>query len=349
MTSRPHRILFVGNYYRAWTTETHLARTLETLGHAVWRAQENETSPAQILDLARTHNVDIVWYQRTWGYSEFPPGAPPGIARDLTADLFTVWDALRAEGRVSVSYHLDLYVGLAREALLTDPATGAVIDPFWATDYVFTADGDPRTQRWMDAHGIRHFWSPPAVVADECTPGTADRVRWPADVAFVGSGPGYHPEHPERQDLLAWAQNRYGDRFRRYGLPEYIVRDAELNDLYASVPVIIGDSLARVWPDGTRHSYYWSDRIHETLGRGGVLVHPDVPGLTDTTGYEHGEHCLLYEFGDYDAVGEHVDWCLTHPNEARAMAERGRALTLARHTYAHRLAVVLALIDRTRS
>lgn len=337
------RILFCGNFRHAYCTEVHLTRTLEELGHTVTRLQESDVVPSMIYDVAIAQHADQVWYQRTWGYGQWPPGNPRGA--DLTGSLREVWARLKDAGIATVSYHLDLYRGLAREAAILDP-TGTVTDPFWLTEFVFTADGDGRTQRWMDDHGIRHYWMPPAVVADETTPGVVDRDRWPDDVVFVGSGAGYHPEHPERQELLDWAAARYGDRFRRYGLPQYIIRGADLNSLYATVPAVIGDSLARVYPDGTRHTNYWSDRIHETLGRGGVLIHPDVPGLRDFTGYEHGEHCLFYEYGDYDAVGEHVDWCLTHPTEARAMAERGRALTQAAHTYHHRLGAALAIVSR---
>ena len=59
-----------------------------------------------------------------------------------------------------------------------------------------------------------------------------------------------------------------------------IVKMDNLNDLIASCKVIIGESII--------HPYYWSNRIYETIGRGGFCLHAYHEGIEN-------EYTSLYE------------------------------------------------------
>lgn len=229
---------------------------------------------------------------------------------------------------MTASFHLDLYLGLQREATLEG-------DPFWSTGLVLTPDGAPSSEAAFAARGINHIWSPPAVHGPECKRG-AFRPRMAHDVTFVGSYPYPHPEWPQRNELVEWLSSTYDSGFRRYGGGSTVVRNEPLNDLYASAKIVVGDSCNPPGPDGPFHPRYWSDRLTETLGRGGFLVWPRIDGLEEQ-GFVDGEHYRLFDFGDFDTLRSIIDHYVAHPAEARRIADAGQAFVAANHTYQHRM------------
>ena len=79
------------------------------------------------------------------------------------------------------------------------------------------------------------------------------------------------------QSLMQFLEQTYGKRFAHFGNDgKHIVRGDELNRVYASAKVVVGDTLCI---DFT-YPHYWSDRIYETTGRGGMIVHPFIRALT---------------------------------------------------------------------
>ena len=316
-------IAYIGNYTASWCTEVHIARELEALGHRVERFQEPHPSEDKyrflklLEDWCLTNRPDLVMFTRTWG---------------LPAETTDLWRRLEAIGIKTASYHLDLYVGLQRGAGILD-------DPFWRTQYVFTPDGDPNSQEFFKSVGINHVWISPGVVSDECHPGNP-QPRYAYDVAFVGSE-GYHTEWPWRPRLIQYLRDRYGDRFRRFGgdTPGGPTRGQDLNDLYATVKVVVGDSLHL-----PGHTHYWTDRYFETVGRGGFLIAPYIEGIADfLTG---GQHLVYYNHPNdtlteqeaLDALGEQIDHWLNRPEQRDAIRFAGQQHIANNHTYKHRLA-----------
>lgn len=301
-----------------WSTETHVASALEALGHRVVRLQENRVSWADCEAAGRS--ADMFLWQRTWDID------PDGGHRALAA--------LKAAGVPTVSFHLDLYVGLNREA-------GLKTDPFWRTRFVFTADGG--NDDVFTGLGINHCWLPPAVAEEECVPVLADRRRFPHQVVFVGSHPYPHPEwRPYRSRMIGQLRGQYRNRFKVWPDRGRPIRGADLATLYASAIVVVGDSCL-----AGRVFRYWSDRVPETLGRGGFLIHPEVPGMDDW--YVHGRDLVTYPVGDWDALRKQIDYFLGRPEERNAIAAQGRATVLARDTYRHRMAAVLDVVAGSRS
>ena len=298
---------------------------MESLGHHVERWQEDELDWSSVIPAVDRLGLQAVFWTRTW-------------PAEMTTVL-PVLDELRERGIVSASVHLDRWFGLNRAHQVDD-------QPFFRTSLVVSPDNNPQ---WAD-HGVNHFWLPPGVYGPECEPVPPNPRRWPYDVVFVGSHPYPHPEWAKyRSDLLAAFSRAFRGRFGilpRRGVP---IRGRDLQELYATVPVVIGDSCL-----AGESFQYWSDRVPETLGRGGLLIHPLVAGMSEW----YAGLCpmpvppdnpppdfLGYRLGDIGAAVAIAKWALDSPEEAQAIRQHGRATVLARDTYAHRMGTVLAVAE----
>ena len=328
------RIVYLGNFSQAHCTETHVALSLESLGHEVTRLQEGD------VDLADINRA-------TWGADLFLWTRTEDLARRIPAADMLAWLAdKRALGLLTASYHLDLYAGLKRGA-------GLETDPFWRTELVFTPDGG--SPEFFARHGIDHVYLRPGVYGAECVPGTP-RPELAADVVFVGSGSArtlaYHPEWTYRGELLKHLLMRFGRRFVKHGGPpenggRSFIRNADLNDLYASARVVVGDTLCLGPEDATAprftHARYWSDRVYETVGRGGFLIHPRIVGLDDE--FTDGEHLVFYDYGDFDQLDRLIDHWTRPENDAerRRIAAAGQAMVRERCSYAARMRELLTV------
>jgi hypothetical protein len=241
-------------------------------------------------------------------------------------------DDLRDLTIPSVSYHLDLYVGIQREE-------GLDTDSFWRTDFVFTPDGDPGSAEVFKSKGINHFYLPPAIWKGECHAGTP-KPEYECDVLFVGGGGSvYHPDDwPYRAKLLDWLSETYGDRYKKFGYPEPTIRNGELNDLYASAKVVVGDSLCKNFT----HENYWSDRLYETTGRGGFLIFPYIKGIEDE--YELGEELITYTFDDWAELRAAIDFYIMNDTRRKQILAAGMARTKRDHTYEVRLKKMLSIV-----
>lgn len=317
------KIAYVGNFSQPFCTEVHIAATLQDLGHSVERLQENELQPWWASDMVAA-GADLVLYTRTWGQY---------VTLEHLAQL-------REGGITTASYHLDLYVGLKREDGLDD-------DPFWRTDFVFTPDGDPASAEVFERKGINHHYIKPGVFKGECYINAKEESRFALgnDVVFVGGGsptgegPQYgHEEWPYRGELLKFLKDTYGDRFSKYGYPQETIRNDRLNQLYANSKVVVGDSLCL----GFSHPYYWSDRVYETLGRGGFIIHPFIPGMDEE--FTDGENIVFYDFADWDQLKQKIDYWLANDAERELVRRNGHEFVKNNATYHDRLTQALDII-----
>lgn len=301
------KVTFVGNHSVSFSTESHLSWTLEYLGHEVQRLQENRCYADDVVSIA--NQSDLFIWVRTHGW-------------EISGDVNSMLDRINVP---TVGFHLDRYWGLdkldRRESLIGEHT-------WWHVDYMFTADGG--NQDGFKKRGVNHYWLPPAVVEKECYPGTP-REEYKVDVAFVGSK-GYHPEYTQRGELIDWLENTYGERFKRFaGDTSGTVRENDLNDLYASAKVVVGDSCF------AGADYYYSDRVPETLGRHGFLLHPKTKGL-DIEGLQ------TYEAGNYKQLKSQIDYFLEHDQERRDIIQRTSIDVKTRHTYTQRVKQMLKVI-----
>lgn len=311
------RVVQIGNFRYPWCSEVHFKAGLEANGCVVLAVQENTLRWADLPRIVERHNGQMVMWTRTWEVD--------------TKAALTALASLRAAGVPSVSYHLDRWWGLEREYHLDS-------EPFFHTDLVVTPDGSPVD--WA-GRGINHLWMPPGVHAAECRIGRVRRDRYPWDVVFVGSNPYPHPSwRPVRAALIDAFTAKFGDRFKVLPGGGPAIRGQELADLYRTVPVILGDSCLVGNPTG-----YWSDRVPETLGRGGALIHPKVQGMADW--YCGGADLLIYEPDRPEQAVILADALLRHEDDRKAIATHGQATVLGRDTYAHRMATLIEHVGST--
>lgn len=309
------RVTFFGNFDVDYCSEVHHAKSLEYLGHDVIRLQEPRTPVDVIRDEAVRSDM-FVWVH-THGFDT------PGI-RDAIRDI-------KAAGVPVVAYHLDLYLGLKRwRNYESDPYMREI-------DHWFTVDR--LMAEWLnDNTDVTGHYLPAGVFGEECYLAPADH---PAgnDVIFVGSK-GYHPEWPYRPQLIQWLRDTYGSRFTHVGGDgdTGTIRGHDLNRVYASSKVVVGDTLCI----GFTYPDYWSDRVYETLGRGGMLIHPHIAGMDRT--FTGGEHLAYYPYGDFDKLRWLIDYYLDNDAEREQVRLAGHNKVKASETYAHRWEHILKTV-----
>jgi hypothetical protein len=323
-------VAVLGNFSVPWATANDLSAALEALGHTPVSLHEPEIPlwEGLIARMDAFGKPDAVIWNRTPAHS-----AEIGHKRQMR-----MLRTAREAGIPTIAVHLDRWWGLKREPELFS-------EPYFLCKHVFTADGHPQRQ-WGDL-GINHEWSPAAIGGRWVEKSLYDH-RYLTDVLFVGSHWGYHEEWGHRAEMIRWLKRFYGKRFRQ--IPDRktrTIRGERLGAVYASAKVIVGDSCLVPDDAGEPYTHYHSDRIPETLGRGGFLVHPYVKGVTDGTLYESGDHLACFDLGDFRQMRSVIDHYLKHDEQRRKVAEAGMEHVRTNHTYERRLEVILKVVGLT--
>jgi len=320
------RVAYLGNFGADHSTENEIRKAWQARGATVLPIQEGEVRAVDVVKHAAAFDADLFLWTQTYGLAE---------TGGTNVERLRMLDDLA--GIPTVGVHLDRFWGLAREPQVTEQA-------FFRVGLLFTADGG-HDEQWADV-GINHRWLPPAVSEFECVDLPDPDPDYPFQVAFVGNHTGgYHREWRHRRDLIRWLRRRYGPRLDlvpRRG--EGGMRGQELARLYRSVPVVVGDSCLVGDRGRTLAGRYWSDRIPETVGRGGFLLHPAVEGLD--WHFTDGQHLRTWDVGDWDRLGGLIDHYLADVEGRDEIRAAGRAHVLQHHTYTVRVGqIVDALVD----
>lgn len=85
-----------------------------------------------------------------------------------------------------------------------------------------------------------------------------------------------------------------------------------------------------------------SDRVYETVGRGGYLVHPRIVGLEEE--FTDGEHLRFYDYGDFDGLKAIIDAALADDAHRARVKAAGMAMVKGSCTYVHRTAEMIRLL-----
>lgn len=297
-------IAFIGNFENAESTENMIEWALtEGLGHQVEKLQENRVRLRDIKEAAEFSDL-LIWVRT------------PNFLKVPDAEMA---DFLKTTQTKTISIHLDKFWGIPeREALIG-------VHPFWKTGTVFTADGS-RDEDFI-ARGVNHRWMRPAVSEVYCHPGIP-RDEYRCDVGFVGARD-YHKEYPFRREMVDWLEQTYGERFKHVTG----VRGHLLNDVYASMRVVIGDCIFAGTPR------YWSDRLPETSGRGGFLIHPEVEGLELWPGAKYRPQNL-------NSLQREIEFWLdpSHPTAYRICKKAAHDHIMFNHTWTKRLKEILKVV-----
>ena len=308
------RVTFLGNFQVPYSSETHHAASLESLGHHVVRLQEPEATVDNILTEAL--NSDMFVWVHTHGWNT--PGIELVLAR------------LREERIPTVTYHLDLWMGLERQR---DMRSG----PYWDIDHFFTVD--KLMADWLNENTpVKGHFLPAGVFDKECYI-SAEPSPHANDVIFVGSRR-YHPEWLWRPQLIDWLRETYGTRFTHIGGDgdTGTLRGDELNRAYANSKVAVGDTLCL----GFTYPYYASDRLFEAPGRGGFQIFPRIHGLQEW--FTDGETIRLFDYGDFDQLKILIDYYLANDAEREQIRVAGHEHVIDHHTYRQRWAAIIKTV-----
>lgn len=304
--------MLFGNFSVSYCSEVHHAKSLEALGHEVIRLQET-TVPADEV-LRQSLEADMLVWIHSHGF--VVKGMP----------MIEVLERLRQKGIPSVAYHLDLYMGLERWNEYQD-------HEYFKVDHFFTVD--KLMADWLNEHTLTKGHYIHAGVFHEEAYKLPYTIQHKHDVVFVGSR-GYHKEWPYRPQLIDWLKNTYGERFAHYGGDgRGVVREAALNMLYAQSKVVVGDTLC----PNFEYPYYWSDRVYETVGRGGFIIHPYIKGMESD--FTDGEHLRFYQYGDFEQLKSLIDQYLADDQRRNSIRSKGQIHVAENHTYLNRWKEIL--------
>lgn len=309
------RIAFLGNFGVDYSSESHHKRTLQGMGHEVFPLQEGRANAEQIEALASASDLFIWVHTHGWK-----------TPSETNLSMVEVLDRLNKAGKPTITYHLDLWFGLQRQKDLEQDEFYKHIGHFFTVDKLM-AD-------WFnDNTSVKGHYLHAGVFAEECQ--LNQKAGMQNEVIFVGSR-GYHPEWQYRPQLIDWLAETYKERFKHFGGDGLgVVRGEALNQLYGSTKVVVGDSLCIDF----KYPYYWSDRVYETLGRGGFMIHPYIEGMEQD--FEDGKHLVFYKFGDFDDLKAKIDYYLEHDDEREKIRLAGHEHVKANHTYNNRWGEIL--------
>lgn len=217
----------------------------------------------------------------------------------------------------TVCWVFDLYWGYEREYRMKN-------HPAFTADFVFTTDGGHDAE--FAAAGIKHQCIRQGIYKQEC-------FYYPPEpedlIVFVGSE---NPLHGHRQKQMSFLEQEYGEKFKWIGRNNTEeIRGLKLNELFMTAKIVVGDSVYS--------PYYWSNRVVETLGRGGFLIHQEVPGLK-----EEYPDLVTYPRGDFAALKKLIDFYLTHEDERRAIIKKNFEWVRSHYTMEKKCAELLKSI-----
>jgi glycosyltransferase involved in cell wall biosynthesis len=294
------KIYYIASFTKIWDEEC-IAQALENLGHEVIRREQKHPNSFFLKEIEK-HKPDFVFFAKLL----------------IPENGFELLRKIKEMGVKTVSWTFDLYIGYAREYQLRTQA-------FWRADYVFTTDGGH--QKEFGELGINHYvlrqgiYEPHAVIGKK-------RGEFMKDIVFVGTE---NRHYPKRQQLMERLSREFDFLWVGRYCPD-TVRGLKLNDVYASAKIVIGDSVPS--PN------YWSNRIYETLGRGGFLLFPETRGLEKE--YEIGKH--LVTFKNYDDLKRKIKYYLENDLERTKIQLAGFDFTRTNYTYEKRCQKIIEIV-----
>lgn len=266
--------------------EEYIARSFEMLGHDVIRV-EQEQDQSNIHRKIVLQRPDILIFTK-WQYNK------------MIEDAFK---RSKEWNMKIVCWLFDLFVGYEREFRIMTAS-------YFKADYVVTTDGG-HSEKWIEYH-VNHHLVRQGIYAKECQ---IYAKQDPRAIVFIGSE---NPFYPERTAMMVKLMAKYSN-FKWIGrLNTNTVRGLELNELYSKTKIVVGDSVYS--------PHYWSNRIVETLGRGGFLIHRDVPGLK-----EEYPDLVTYD-GTFEDLCEKIDYYSVNEEERQVIIQKNFELVQSKYT-----------------
>jgi hypothetical protein len=313
--AHPRRVVVLGRG-GSHRTEAAIARGLRALGHHV-----------RLIDIPRWHRRLGARAGRLvrWRVDGFEPDTI--ILTRYAAELDGSSLEAVVHGRRSALWFFDL-VTQAHQRIIR---LGHAVDQMFVT---CPSQADLYRVAGVDWVGFL----PQAVDPKVDRPARWTRRRYRCEVSFVGSG-----HYPYRHQLLRDVAGNFKLQIRGpgwAGAPEDLpvvggsVRGSQFARVVRGASVSIGGHAV---PNQRSERACASNRMWKILGCGGFYLGPWVEGIDQLA--RGGEHCVWYDPAD-EAV-DLIRYYLRKPDARAAIAQAGRRHALERHTYAHRLALLL--------
>ena len=294
------KIYYIGAFKRLWDEEC-IAQSFEDCGCEVIRQEQRGYTNAQFIKEIKKHNPDIVLFAKLL----------------IIGDGWELLKSIKELGIPTVSWTFDLYCNYHREVTIPNL-------PFFYADYVFTTDGG--NQKKFEKYGINHtcvrqgIYEPHAFIGNP-------KPEYRFDVAFVGTS---NPNYPFRTELTNFLSDNYDFKWVGKEDPNTF-RGTDLNDFYATVKIVVGDSVPS--PE------YWSNRLYETLGRGGFIIFPEIEGIKK-------EYPMLPTYKGLDDLKEKIDYWLEHDIERTKLQIEMFDFTRINYTYKIRCQTILKILEQ---
>lgn len=192
----------------------------------------------------------------------------------------------------------------------------------FCTDGDFVAQDKTGKLRWLMQGMDERVAGPGQPIPNE---------RWPP---LLFTGMIRHGQ--KRVEFINHMHDNYGDKFFVLGDGGPLRRKhgRELANIFASTKIVIA-------PDGPSTDRYWSNRIYNTLGLGGFLLHPHCQGLAE----DFSEDDLVM-YKDRQDLCDLIDSFMCLPDRREKLAMAGYEQVMAHHTYRHRCGRLLEEVQR---
>lgn len=237
-------------------------------------------------------------------------------AKFNVANPLIVLNHLKKKKYKTVCWVFDLYFNYQREYQID-------INPMFKADIVISTEGGH--QKEWENKGIRHYCVRQGIYDKECYKIENEKE---IDVLFVGS------ENPfnQRQEILKQVAQDFNLTWvGRQDTDE--VRGAKLNELFSKTKVVIGDSVDS--------PLYWSNRIVETLGRGGFLIHKEVKGLKE-------EYPYLVTYTDYKDLKKKIKFYLKNDKKRQEIIEKNFEWVKNKYLISHQCKKILNICKKSQ-
>ena len=97
--------------------------------------------------------------------------------------------------------------------------------------------------------------------------------------------------------------------------------------------------------DSVNFPHYWTNRIYETLGRGGFLIWPEIEGFD---AYKPYEHFIPYKMNDWKGLKEKIDYFLKKPEEREKISKSALNYTKKYHTLIQRSEELIKIVNQEK-
>ena len=185
-------------------------------------------------------------------------------------------------------------------------------------EHAFCTDGD-----WSLRN--RLFWLTQG--ADERIVGVGNETE-SNEILFTGITNGGQG----REAFVEQIRNHYGNRFRQ--IRSGCHRE-ELKNAITSSKIV-------VCPSAPVSDRYWSNRVYNTAGFGGFIIHPYARELVQ---HYHANKEVVYYHSHGDLYNS-IDYFLDSPKKREEIAQAALDRTKKEHLYRHRLMVLLGQVQQ---